>query len=352
MGKTNKTELSHLGMAIPYNLTIYLISYADQPSALIVQRSQTFIRNERAVILCHADRDPPHDVSWIRNGGIPIYGHVVELHQDNYIVEALIIWNIQYNDSGLYKCGFNSSVGFIGVAITVNVVGLPMNSPLLELEFILPENIFILLPLIVSISYGAPLVLECNTTYDNPLLRCTWFTLHDVVVDNCTLLLSPDMVYIGECRCSVHLNGIELAEHCVFINVTDIPPLPEEPELAISRTILEGEEFVILKNFRFTPTTDHLVVQWEERVEDGIEIHNFESRFSFRFHSSRLILIINDTRLSDRGNYRVNIANSYGQAALMVNIHVIPLERTVINVHFIDISCDLIQVSLQKNNLT
>ena len=275
--------------------------------------------------------DPPLEVIWIRNN-TQVDKDFTQLHQNSQPVEALIIENIQDSDAGDYLCGFNLSTGFIGATITVNVISLP-------------DNIRILLPSVVSIRYGDPLDLECRTEPEDSSLQYTWFTVYNEI-ENRTLLLLPEQVYIGECRCSVYMGDRELSEHSVFINVTSIPPLPEDPELAIRNTVLEREALVMSKQFRFALNLDDLTIQWEKIVQDRRDTYDFDSRFTYFFRDTRMILIINDTQLSDRGSYQVNIFNNHGRAILMVELDVIRLERTSIQMHFTDISCDFVQSKL------
>ena len=298
-----------------------------------MRTNQTFHRNETAVILCHGDPgDPPQEIIWIRNDGRIILGDFTELHEGSDLVEALIIENIQDSEAGEYVCGYNSSNGSTFATINVNVIVLPNNSPTFSLQSS------------VSIRYGSPLDLECSIEPDNPSLQYTWFTT-DSRIENRTLFLLPNQVDIGVYRCSVYTNdGTEL-EHSIFVNVTNIPPLPENVNLPIIRRLLENEELVLYENFELPPDPNNLSIQWEKVHQDTREIIDSDPRFMHTFSArTLLVLIINDTRLSDDGNYRVTILNQFGCSVLMVRLHITPLDRTTVQLRFMDVSCEHIQV--------
>ena len=272
------------------------------------------------------------EIIWLRHDTEILEG-LTQVHENADLVEVLIIENIQDSDAGDYMCGYNSSEGLILATITVNVVALPINLP----SFSLPFS--------VSIRYGEPLDLECRIEPDDPSFQYTWFTT-DSVVENQTLSLPPEEVDIGLYRCSVHMNDEEF-DHAVFVDITDIPPLPEVPGEPIVHRVSEDEEVVITISFKLPPSLDDFSICWEKVHQNGQEIIPFDNpRFTYAIDSVTLKLIINETVLSDEGNYHVTILNQYGSAMLMVTLHIIELERTIIQLHFKDLTCEEIRVCI------
>lgn len=142
------------------------------------------------------------------------------------------------------------------------------------------------------------------------------------------------------------MNGMELiAEHPIFVNVFNIPPVPVDNFTIISR-VLEDEELDISKGFEYALNLDNVSIQWEKVHPGKTEIIAPDPRFTYTFnvHTLMLLININETWLSDDGTYRITISNQYGSTVLMVRLHVDPLSRITVELHFIDVSCEWIQV--------
>ena len=96
--------------------------------------NQTIIDDHNVTFMCEAVADPPHNVSWLFNNTTPILtteeaaeSKKYSLNRDPSLVSlfgSLTVYNVQYEDRGVYQCTVNNYVDSITAMATLTVHGM------------------------------------------------------------------------------------------------------------------------------------------------------------------------------------------------------------------------------------
>ena len=317
-------------------MSLLYYDYADPPSIEGVERNQTFHRGETARVLCEANRgDPQRELIWIHNGHKVLSGDQ-QLRVGNG--NSLIIKNINDRNEGIYQCVVITANGPLMADITVNVIAPPPEPTDVLIDPNLPHSL--------SIEYGQPLSLDCRNPSEESDADFSWLGHDDGQISSSNLLeVDPLDITPGIYRCLASVPG-DREQHTVRVMLVNTPPICSEPDNHVTISAMELEDYYLRKELMFELERNDINISWTKSSHGEMVDYDFGSRFTYTINEKTLRLHIKRADLTDNGYYEVNISNPYGHAMLGVNVNVIELTRTSVQVQIQGYPCNLIQVRL------
>ena len=151
---------------------------------------------------------PVYPLSWIR--------YRMEISPDTYDRNTITIINIDYEDAGIYECGFNVLGRAITAFITVTVheINIICRPPSPSIHF--------------SYASQQSLNLTCDCRTDFLDLECQWNIRNLSIVRNNSLVIPYYQVSTGVYIYQILRAGVLVEQHIVMVTVVNIPPLPED----------------------------------------------------------------------------------------------------------------------------
>ena len=286
-------------------------------------------------MICAADLgDPQRQLTWVRSG-LQVLSGSPRLRFSDLLV--LIIENITDSDAGLYQCVVNTANGPLVADITVNVID-PILLPLVD-----PS-----LPRYLPITFGQPLHLNCkNQQAQADGVLFSWIDPNgEEVASNEVLEVAPENIIPGVYRCLVQTAPGDEMQQTVIVTVLDTPPILVAPENEIINIqAIEQEAYTFREEFKYRLNRSDLSVEWKRLRRGELVDFSFGSRFTLNISGTELRFDIHHAQLTDRGLYLVEIANQFGSTSLRVNINVLEITTTTMQIWFAEVSCSLVEVS-------